>query len=157
MLGVDAPFSDVQDITRAVVELYTRSEEPVGEVYIVYTEFKNAVTQIPHVDRFLPIETAAVASEGEAPVADIEFEYEPSAGALLDVLIPRFVDNQVYQYLLESIASEYGARMTAMSTASDNARDMISTLTIAYNRARQDAITKELLDIVGGAEALSGE
>lgn len=180
MIGVDAEFAEVQAITRAVVGMYTREQDPVGEVWIAYTEFINAVTQRPKVERFLPIETGAVADLATAPVvepeaggrwqaaldalrsklpqrrsADAYYEMEPDAESLLGELIPRYVDNQVYQYLLEATASEYGARMTAMSTASDNARDLIKTLTLEYNRARQQAITMEILDIVGGAEALA--
>lgn len=181
MIGVDAEFAEVQAITRAVVGMYTREDDPVGEVWIAYTEFINAVTQRPNVERFLPIETGAVADLASAPAAaapetggawqavvaairsklpqragsDTYYEMEPDAESLLGELIPRYVDNQVFQYLLEATASEYGARMTAMSTASDNARDLIKTLTLEYNRARQQAITMEILDIVGGAEALA--
>lgn len=160
MLGVDAPFAEVQAVTEAVVGLYTRAVDPVSAVYIAYTEFINAVTQRALVERFLPIETALVAAEGEDETGEystVEYEFEPDAAQLLAVLIPRYVDNQVYQFLLEATASEYGARMTAMSQASDNAGEMIDSLTLQYNRARQDAITKEILDIVGGAEALRGE
>lgn len=159
MVGTDAPFSEVEVITRAVVGLYTRAEDPVREVWVAYTEFRNAVTQIATIDRFLPIETGGVMTESEsAPAgAATEYEYEPDEASLLGVLLPRFVDNQVYQYLLEAGASEQGARMTAMSQASDNAGELIGSLTLQYNRARQDAITKELLDIVGGATALAAE
>lgn len=159
MIGVDAAFAEVRAITEAVVGLYTRSAEPVSEIYVAYTEFVNAVVQRPVVERFLPIETAAVVSadEGEPRERAVEYEFEPDAEAMLKELLPRFVDNQVYQYLLEATASEYGARMTAMSTASDNAGELIDSLTLEYNRSRQDAITKEILDIVGGAEALAEE
>lgn len=159
MIGVDAPFAEVEVITRAVVGLYTRAEDPVREVWVAYTQFRNAVTQIPAIDRFLPIETGGVLSGADeaAPTPDSDYEYEPDEATLLGVLLPRFVNNQVYQYLLEAAASEHGARMTAMSQASDNAGDLIGTLTLQYNRARQDAITKELLDIVGGASALAAE
>ncbi|NUP98305.1 MAG: ATP synthase F1 subunit gamma [Armatimonadetes bacterium] len=159
MIGVDAGFAEVRAITEAVVGLYTRSSEPVSEIHVAYTEFVNAVVQRPVVERFLPIEaTAVVASDDDAPRGGaIEYEFEPDAEAMLKELLPRYVDNQVYQYLLEATASEYGARMTAMSTASDNAGELIDTLTLEYNRSRQDAITKEILDIVGGAEALAEE
>lgn len=155
MLGVDAPFAEVQVITRAVVGAFTRADHPVGEVHIAYTKFINAVAQRPVIERFLPIEAPAV---GEAETGgEVAFEFEPRVEELLAVLLPRFVDNQVYQYLLEATASEFGARMTAMSKASDNAAELIGTLTLEYNRARQDAITREILDIVGGAEALAEE
>ncbi len=155
MIGVDAPFAEVQVITEAVVGTYTRSATPVSEVWVAYTEYVNAVVQRTQVGKFLPIEATAVASAGEAQPVPVEFEFEPDAEAMLAELLPRFVDNQVYQYLLEATASEYGARMTAMSKASDNAGELIESLTLQYNRSRQDAITKELLDIVGGATALA--
>ena len=177
MIGVEAEFGEVQAITKAVVGLYTREHDPVAEVWIAYTEFINAVTQRTRIERFLPIETGSVVELGEADEPKVQapgwleklqrklaperstddsyYEMEPDPEALLSELIPRYVDNQVFQYLLEATASEYGARMTAMSTASDNARDLIKTLTLEYNRARQEAITKEILDIVGGAEALA--
>jgi len=175
MIGVDAEFGEVQAITKAVVGMYTREAEPVSEVWIAYTEFINAVTQRPRIEQFLPIETGSVvetvaadepaaepgwleklqAKFGSKSSSDSYYEMEPDPEALLGELIPRYVDNQVYQYLLEATASEYGARMTAMSTASDNARELIKTLTLEYNRARQQAITMEILDIVGGAEALA--
>lgn len=155
MVGVDAPFSDIEAISRAVVGLYTRTEAPVREVWVAFTRFHNAVTQVPTIDRFLPIEAGGVLATGGG--GEVEYEFDPSEEALLEVLLPRFVHNQVYQYLLEAGASEQGARMTAMSQASDNAGELIGTLTLQYNRARQDAITKEILDIVGGAEALAAE
>jgi F-type H+-transporting ATPase subunit gamma len=158
MLDVGAPFEQVQVLIDAIVGLYSRPVDPVSEVYVVFAEFVNAVTQHPQVDRFLPIEAGAMPSAGEdegVRATNLEYEFEPEPEKLLDVLLPRFIDNQVYQYLLEATASEYGARMTAMSTASDNAGEMIDSLTLQYNRARQDAITKELMDIVGGAAALS--
>ena len=86
----------------------------------------------------------------------LDFIYEPSKEGLLDALLPLYVESQIYRGLLESIASEFGARMTAMDNATTNAKEMISTLTLQYNRARQAAITKELMEIVGGAEALKG-
>lgn len=165
MLDVDAPFSEVQAVTNAVVSLYVPKRSATGddtgavdEVHIAYTEFINAVTQQPRIDRFLPIEAGAVLDDEEpdtAPTETVEFEFEPDAATLLRNLLPRYVDNQVYQYLLEAGASEHGARMTAMTKASDNAKELIDTLTLEYNRSRQDAITREILDIVGGAEALA--
>jgi F-type H+-transporting ATPase subunit gamma len=157
MLDVGAPFERVAELIHAIVGLYTRAEAPVSEVWVVYAEFINAVTQRPRVERFLPIEAAAMPGGADQAAAPAEFEFEPDPKVLLDVLLPRFIDNQVYQYLLEATASEYGARMTAMNTASDNAGEMIDTLTLQYNRARQNAITKELMDIVGGAEVLSAQ
>ena len=124
-------------------------------VYLVYNEFKSAGTQRVVVEPLLPItgEGLRVAAAAGAENA-IDFLYEPSKQRLLDQLLPMFVESQIYRGLLESMASEFGARMTAMDNATSNAKEMISSLTLQYNRARQAAITKELMEIVSGAEAL---
>lgn len=151
--GVTASLSEVQAIARAVTGLYTEGE--VDEVHIAYTEFENTIKQVPRVVKFLPIEPPSVDQEGdENPTADQSYIFEPEASRLLAELIPRFVDNQVYRFLLESMASEQGARMTAMSNATENAGELIDDLTLALNKARQAAITKELLEVVSGADAL---
>jgi F-type H+-transporting ATPase subunit gamma len=128
-------------------------------VYLVYNEFKSAVQQRVVIEPLLPVTAAQVggAPAGAAPAAaPIDFAYEPSKKELLDVLLPQFVDSQVHRALLESVASEFGARMTAMENATNNAKEMIAGLTLKYNRVRQAAITKELMEIVSGAEALKG-
>ena len=94
--------------------------------------------------------------EGAAKISALDFTYEPSKAKLLDSLLPLYLESQIYRGLLESIASELGARMTAMDSATNNAKEMIANLTLQYNRARQAAITKELMEIVSGAEALKG-
>ncbi len=158
MPDVGASAAEVRVVQQAIVDLYKRDEAPVSEVWVAYAEFINAVNQAPRVDRFLPIEAAGLTGGADfSGDTRLEFEFAPDPEHLLDTLLPKFVDNQVLHYLLEATASEYGARMTAMSTASDNANDMIGSLTLQYNRARQDAITRELMDIVGGASALAGE
>ena len=125
-------------------------------VYLVYNEFKSAGSQRVVVEPLLPITGANLrAPEGGAGGA-IDFLYEPSKTRLLDALLPMYVESQIYRGLLESMASEFGARMTAMDNATRNAKEMISNLSLQYNRARQAAITKELMEIVGGAEALKG-
>jgi F-type H+-transporting ATPase subunit gamma len=128
-------------------------------VYLVYNEFKSAVQQRIVVEPLLPVTHAQVAG-GTAPTAadttPIDFLYEPSKKELLDVLLPQFIESQIHRGLLESIASEFGARMTAMENATNNAKEMIAGLTLQYNRVRQAAITKELMEIVSGAEALKG-
>jgi F-type H+-transporting ATPase subunit gamma len=125
-------------------------------VYLVYNEFKSAAQQRVVVEPLLPITGANLrAPEGSATAAT-DFLYEPSKTRLLDALLPMFVESQIYRGLLESMASEFGARMTAMENATSNAKEMISSLTLQYNRARQAAITKELMEIVSGAEALKG-
>jgi F-type H+-transporting ATPase subunit gamma len=127
-------------------------------VYLVYNEFKSAGTQRVVVEPLLPItgEGLRVATTVAGATGATDFLYEPSKQRLLDQLLPMFVESQIYRGLLESMASEFGARMTAMDNATSNAKEMISSLTLQYNRARQAAITKELMEIVSGAEALKG-
>ncbi|HIE51833.1 MAG TPA: ATP synthase F1 subunit gamma [Armatimonadetes bacterium] len=154
----DSPFSEVRIVTQAIVGLYTREEKPVDAVYIAYTRFISALQQRPQVVQFLPLapprpEEEEVVGNGYRPFP-VEYIFEPEPEQLLSVLLPKFVNNQVYQYLLESLASEYGARMTAMSNATDNAAELLETLTLQYNKARQASITKEILEIATGAEAL---
>jgi F-type H+-transporting ATPase subunit gamma len=120
--------------------------------YLVYNEFKSAITQKVVVEKLLPIEPMAVA-ENETP---IDYIYEPDKRTILATLLPLYVNVEIYRALLESVASEHGARMTAMDNATRNAKDMIARLTLQANRARQAAITTELMEIIGGAEALKG-
>jgi F-type H+-transporting ATPase subunit gamma len=122
----------------------------VDAVFLCYNEFKSAISQKPVVVQLLPIETPPV----EAGAAVIDFKYEPSREALLRELLPRHVAMQVWRALLESAASEHGARMSAMESATKNAEEMIQALSLQYNRARQAYVTKELMEIVSGAEAL---
>jgi F-type H+-transporting ATPase subunit gamma len=124
----------------------------VDEVHLLYNEFRSVAVQRPVRRQLLPIPRAAGEAGGGA--APVDYLYEPSADAILGDLLPRHVRMQVYRALMESVAGEYGARMTAMEAATKNAKEMIDVLTIQYNKARQEKITKELLDIVGGAEAL---
>jgi F-type H+-transporting ATPase subunit gamma len=136
-------------------------------VFLVYNEFKSAVQQRVVVEPLLPVTRASVMpqmGEGAGAGKDatkpdatpIDFLYEPSKQELLDVLLPQFIESQIHRALLESVASEFGARMTAMESATNNAKEMIAGLTLKYNRVRQAAITKELMEIVSGAEALKG-
>jgi F-type H+-transporting ATPase subunit gamma len=127
-------------------------------VFLVYNEFKSAVQQRVVIEPLLPVSGADLPGAGAngAPGSVLDFVYEPSKEKLLDALLPLYVESQIYRGLLESIASELGARMTAMDSATNNAREMIASLTLQYNRARQAAITKELMEIVSGAEALKG-
>jgi F-type H+-transporting ATPase subunit gamma len=131
-------------------------EDRVDQVLLVYNEFVSAITQRVVLTPLLPFERPA-AKEGESPTglrSLIDFEYEPSKQAVLDKLVPQAVAIRVYRAFLESVASEHGARMSAMENATNNADDAISRLTLTYNRTRQAAITKELMEIVSGAEAL---
>ena len=156
-LGSKRPqYADAIKIAGDVMELFLKGE--AKEVYLIYTEFKSALTQHPVAQRILPISTPA--AEGETQEAQekyvIEPIFEPSKKELLSSLLPRYVEIQVFRAMLESAASEHGARMTAMDSASKNATQMISSLTLKYNRLRQASITRELMEIIGGAEALKG-
>ena len=153
-----APVPDVVAAQDEGAEVFVPAEsfadvEPeLDAVYLVYNEFKSAITQKVVVEPLLPISPMGVPEDTTA----VDFIYEPSKLALLDTLLPMYVEIEVYRALLESVASEHGARMTAMDSATKNASEMIGKLTLEYNRARQAAITKELMEIIGGAEALKG-
>lgn len=125
-------------------------------VELVYNEFKNVATQIVRTEQFLPIEDKPVAANGAATLAG-DYTFEPSKEEIVRELIPKSLKIQVYKAVLESKASEEGARMTAMDKATDNAGELLKQLKLTYNRTRQAAITKEILEIVGGAEALASE
>jgi F-type H+-transporting ATPase subunit gamma len=143
-----------KDLARAIARDVSRRflDGEAGEVYLVDTRFKSAISQTATIDRLLPL----ASPEESADAAPREYVYEPSAQAILASLLPRYVETRIYHALLESSASEHGARMTAMDNATRNAREMIDRLTLEMNRARQAGITKELMEIVGGAEALKG-
>lgn len=126
--------------------------EEFDELVVIFNEFKSAMTQILHEDRVLPVERMEVEDEAN----NVEYLYEPSEDVLLDAMLPMSFKMFFYRAILESAASEHGARMTAMESASGNAGDMIARLSIKYNRARQAAITTELMEVVSGAEALKG-
>ena len=146
------------ETARALAEELTTEflEDRVDQVLVAYNEFVSAITQRVVLTPLLPFERPAT-PEGQPSTglrSLIDFEYEPSKEAVLDKLVPQAVATRVYRALLESIASEHGARMSAMENATSNAEDAISRLTLTYNRTRQAAITKELMEIVSGAEAL---
>ena len=143
-------YSHAQELSNELIGSYLAEE--VDEVHLMYNEFRSVAVQRPVRDQLLPIEAEGAADGDGGPQE--EYLYEPDPAAILASLLPRHVTTQVYRALMESAAGEYGARMTAMESASKNAREMINVLTIQYNKARQERITKELLDIVGGAEAL---
>lgn len=148
-LGEEASFLQARQMVGQLVDLYLKGE--VDEVRLIYTEFVNAVSQRPVEVQLLPV----VAPAG-VPEVKTEYMYVPNAEEVLNTLVPRFAEVVFFQALLESKASEHGARMTAMSNATDNAKEMIGKLSLAYNRARQAAITREISEIVGGAAALQG-
>jgi F-type H+-transporting ATPase subunit gamma len=140
-------YGQAVEIARRLSERYEAGE--IDEVVLVYSEFVTAMTQRPREVRLLPVAAAAEEAADAHP-----FEIEPSAEALLRVLVPRAVEVEIYRALLENQAGEHAARMTAMESATRNTEELIDTLTLQYNRARQAAITKELVEIVSGAEAL---
>jgi F-type H+-transporting ATPase subunit gamma len=150
---------DCTPIARAAIDEFLSGE--CDEVYLAYTDFINTLTQQPTVRRLLPITPGQVESSvmreymSDAPVYSTgEYIYEPDPGTILDSVLPRFTELQIYQALLEALASEHSARMVAMRNATENANELIGDLTLTFYRARQEAITKEMLDIAGGAEAL---
>ena len=143
-------YSHAQELSNELMGAHLADE--IDEVHLMYNEFRSVAVQRPVRQQLLPIE-AETGADGDTGPQE-EYLYEPGPEAILASLLPRHVTTQVYRALMESAAGEYGARMTAMESASKNAREMINLLTIQYNKARQERITKELLDIVGGAEAL---
>ncbi|HMI93632.1 MAG TPA: ATP synthase F1 subunit gamma [Polyangiales bacterium] len=143
-------YDKANEIGQVVISEY--ASHAYDACYLIYNEFKSAMTQTVKVEKLLPIEPQQVA-ENETP---IDYIYEPDKRTILETLLPLYVNVEIYRALLESVASEHGARMTAMDNATRNAKDMISRLTLQANRARQAAITTELMEIIGGAEALKG-
>ncbi|HZK54602.1 MAG TPA: ATP synthase F1 subunit gamma [Desulfosporosinus sp.] len=143
--GDEPSYNQAKEVAQEVIRLYEEGE--ADEVYLLYTEFVTAMTQRPTQIKLLPMEQP-VAKEGK------EYIFEPSAEEILNSLLPKYIETQIYRTILEGKASEQGARMTAMSSATDNAKDMIDRLSLAMNRARQAAITTEISEIVSGAAAL---
>jgi F-type H+-transporting ATPase subunit gamma len=135
-----------RDIATKITEDFISGE--IDAVYVIYNEFKSIIAQNVKLERLLPIERPA-----EAPANEIDYIYEPGPEQILNDLLPKHIEFQLYRILLESAAAEQGARMTAMESATKNASDMISSLTLSYNRIRQAAITKEIIEIVSGAAA----
>ncbi|MGM0883965.1 MAG: ATP synthase F1 subunit gamma [Bacillota bacterium] len=144
----DAPtFADIKSVAYTAVKNF--AEGAYDELYLYYNQFVNAITQIPTETRLLPLEEVG----GGASVAS--YEYEPSPEGVLEVLLPKYAETLIYSAVLDGKASEFGARMTAMGSATKNATKMINQLTLTYNRARQAAITQEISEIVAGANAQS--
>lgn len=144
-------YRDAQDICQEVLNAYTNGE--IGEIYLAYTSFKNTVSHVPKMMKLLPIERAEMT--GTASESTIPMNYEPDEEEVLDVIIPKYVCSLIYGALTESLASENGARMQAMDAATSNAEEMLSDLSLKYNRARQGSITQELTEIIAGAEAIN--
>ncbi len=135
-------------IAAGIIDNYL-NEDGVDEVHIVYSEFQSALVQTPTIRKILPMEPPE-----EEETEQSQLLFEPSPEGVLDSLLPKYVEVEIFRALLESAASEHGARMTSMDSASKNASSMIDSLTLQYNRARQASITKELMEIISGAEAI---
>lgn len=146
----DLTFDNVREAAEYAMNSY--AEGKYDKVYLVYNEFKNVATQIVQTEQFLPI---VEIEQDETVNTGIDYIYEPSKDFIVEELIPKSLKIQFYKAVLESNASEHGARMTAMGKATDNAAELLKELKLTYNRTRQAAITKEILEIVGGAEALA--
>ena len=146
-LPTEVPFAKIREITKVVVDLFLKGG--CDEVYLLFTRYVNAITFKPGHVKFLPI-------EAQAGKLSHEYEFEPAPAEILAKLLPRYIEVSFHRLILESMSSEHAARMNAMRNATDSASDLIDKLTLQYNNARQAGITKELLDIVGGAEALKG-
>ena len=145
-------YSDAQQIGEDVLEAFLQGR--IGEIYLAYTEFKNTVVHDAHMVKLLPISRDDVQAE-PAGKDDLYVSYEPEEEEALDIIIPKYINSLIYGALMEAVASENGARMTAMDNATSNAEDIISDLSLKYNRARQGSITQELTEIVAGANAIS--
>ena len=150
-------FSDVSAIGRLAVEEYLNGD--VDEVFLVYTDYINMVKQEPTVRKLLPLEVdtgeGRVETFNSTKRTSAAYIYEPAESEILDEIIPRFTALQVYQAVLESLASEHAARMVAMRNATENAKELVDGLQLQYNKVRQQSITSDMLDIAGGAEALA--
>ena len=149
----DLTFDHVAKIANMIMGLFTEGE--YDHVDVIYNRFKNAGTQILTEEQFLPIEVDQLAEEA-GPVSNVDYIFEPTKEYIVEELIPRSLKLQFYKAILDSHASEHGARMTAMHMATDNATELLKELSLQFNKARQAAITNEILEIVGGAEALKG-
>lgn len=145
-------FSDATQMSKDLLTQYSKGE--IGEIYIAYTNFKNTVTQEPKLVKLLPLSAEDFDTEVDTD-SKLLMNFEPTPEEVLDMVIPKYMSNIIFGAFLESVASENGARMQAMDSATSNADDMISSLSLKYNRARQSAITQELTEIIAGADAIS--
>ena len=150
---IESPaYEDASALCRQVLEDYTSGE--IGEIYLAYTHFKNTVSHEPKLMKLLPIEFDEEEIK-DAAESNVLMNYEPNEEEALDMIIPKYLTSLFYGALVEAVASENGARMQAMDSATSNAEEMISDLTLKYNRARQGSITQELTEIIAGASAIS--
>ena len=157
----DPAYVDAMQLSKKLLEEFVAGK--IGEIYLAYTYFKNTVVHIPKLMKLLPVEAGAEAAvEGadkglqtEEKKLSIPMNFEPNDEEALDLLIPKYITSLIFGALVEAVASENGARMQAMDSATNNAEEMIDNLTLQYNRARQGSITQELTEIIAGAEAIS--
>ncbi len=153
-------YSDAMQITSELLKLFENNE--IGEIYLAYTAFKNTVSQVPTFMKLLPVDlNAAGLKDGGEETEGLKpdlllMNYEPDESEVLDAIIPKYLSSLIYGAFLEAVASENGARMTAMDSATNNAEEMIAKLSLQYNRARQGSITQELTEIIAGANAIEG-
>ena len=146
----DPTYTDASNLCRRVLDSFAKGE--VGEIYLAYTHFKNTVTHIPTMVKLLPVDTTGME---EVEEDNVMMNFEPTTEEALDMIIPKYVTSLFYGALVEAVASENGARMQAMDSATSNADEIISDLTLKFNRARQGAITQELTEIIAGANAIN--
>ena len=142
-------YKEAEDVGKIIIKLFNESQFDVCKIF--YNKFKNVITQIPQEQQLIPIESQ---KKEEEKILDNFYEFEPEENEILNDLLPRNISTQIFKAFLENAASEQGSRMTAMDNATRNAGDLVDRLTINYNRSRQAAITKELIEIISGAESL---
>ena len=142
-------YKEAEDVGKIIIKLFNESQFDVCKIF--YNKFKNVITQIPQEQQLIPIESQ---QKREEKILDNFYEFEPEENEILNDLLPRNISTQIFKAFLENAASEQGSRMTAMDSATRNAGDLVDKLTITYNRSRQAAITKELIEIISGAESL---
>lgn len=152
-------FSDAVQITKELLGLFEENE--IGEIYLAYTSFKNTVSHIPTFMKLLPVDTETGGPKGDGGGREenqdlLLMNYAPDEDEVLNEIIPKYISSLIYGAFLEAVASENGARMTAMDSATNNAEEMIAKLSLQYNRARQGSITQELTEIIAGANAIEG-
>ena len=143
-------YTDAMQLSQRLLESFAKGE--IGEIYLAYTSFKNTVVHEPKLLKLLPVESGKTENSGSTAEAIMNFE--PEDVEALDMIIPKYITSLIYGAMMEAVASENGARMQAMDNATSNAEEMISDLTLKYNRARQGSITQELTEIIAGAEAI---
>ena len=142
-------YKEAENVGKIIIKLFNELQFDVCKIF--YNKFKNVITQIPQEQQLIPIESQ---KKGEEKISDNFYEFEPEENEILNDLLPRNISTQIFKAFLENAASEQGSRMTAMDNATRNAEDLVDRLTINYNRSRQAAITKELIEIISGAESL---